>query len=106
MRRIKNPKPNEYVLITKYSDHDPNDPWALGWFTRKNNWKGTSTYYIKDENGNESSYPKYKNCFRLTLDEGKDWMSLYGPQSFIDPDFRVVRFVGTNEKDYTIEDLG
>lgn len=77
MRKIKNPKPNEYVLITKYSDHDPYDPWALGWFTRKGDWKGTTTYYIKDENGNESTYPKYRHCFRLTLEEGRERMRLY-----------------------------
>ena len=77
MRRIKNPKPNEYVLITKSSDHNPFSPWALGWFTRKDDWKGKTTYYIKDENGNESTYPKNFYCFRLTIDEGRDWMRKY-----------------------------
>lgn len=77
MRKIKNPKPNEYVLITKYSDHDPYDPWALGWFSRKSKWGDVTTYYIKDENGKESKYPKYRYCFRLTLDEGKEWMRLF-----------------------------
>lgn len=77
MRKIKNPKPNEYVLITKYSDHDPYDPWALGFFSRKGDWKGKTTYYIKDENGKESQYPKYKHCFRLSLEEGREWMFLY-----------------------------
>lgn len=37
MRKIKNPKIDEYVLITKYSDHDPCDPWALGFFHAKMN---------------------------------------------------------------------
>ncbi len=77
MRKIKNPKPNEYVLITKYSDHDPYDPWALGWFSRKAKWGNVTTYYIIDENGNESKYPKYQHCFRLTLEEGRERMRKY-----------------------------
>ena len=76
MRKIKNPKPNEFILVTKYSDHDPNDPWALGWFTRKGNWKDKITYYVKDEYGYESLYPKYRYCFRLTSDDIKHWISL------------------------------
>ena len=45
MRKIKNPKIDEYVLITKYSDHDPCDPWALGFFSRKDEWKGKTVRY-------------------------------------------------------------
>jgi len=82
MRKIKNPKSNEYVLITKYSDHNPKDPWALGWFSRKAKWGDITTYYILDENGVESDYPKLRHCFRLTLEEGKEWMRLfYHPSS-------------------------
>lgn len=81
MRKIKNPKIDEYVLITKYSDHDPCDPWALGFFSRKDEWKGKTTYYVKDANGKESKYPKYKHCFRLTFDEGKMWWYLYGQKN-------------------------
>lgn len=77
MRKIKKPKPNEYVLITKYSDHDTYDPWALGWFSRKAKYGDATTYYIVDENGNESKYPKYRHCFRLTLEEGREWMKLH-----------------------------
>lgn len=77
MRKIKNPKPSEYVLVTKYSDHDLGDPWALGWFSRKGDYAGETTYYIKDENGKESDYPKYRHCFRLTIEEGKNLIYMY-----------------------------
>lgn len=79
MRRIKNPKPNEYVLISRYPfiRKYPYTPWALGWFTRKGDRGGKTTYYIKEEHGNESTYPKYFYCFRLTIDEGRNWMYLY-----------------------------
>jgi len=30
MRRIKIPKIGEYVLVTKWGDKDPYDPWYVG----------------------------------------------------------------------------
>lgn len=77
MRRIKNPKPGEYVLLTKFSDKDVCDPFFLGFYSHKRIIGDTVNYYATDNSGKLSLYPKYRYCHRLTAQEGKDFIEKY-----------------------------
>jgi len=68
MRKIKIVKIGDYVLVTRWRDKDPNDPWRVGYI----NGYGVDTlgnyYKVKDSE-------KYWRCvFRLTLKEGQEWI--------------------------------
>lgn len=86
MRRIKNPKSGEYVLLTKFSDKDVCDPWFLGFFSHKILIGNTVNYYAKDNSGKISEYPRYRYCHRLTAQEGKDWIDKYKMSPYYNAD--------------------
>ena len=75
MRLIKNPKPNELVLVTKWYKEDLGDPWAIGYFSHKKLWaNGRTTYFVTDEKGDLIKYPSYYHCYRITREEAiKRW---------------------------------
>jgi hypothetical protein len=74
MRESINPKIGDYVLVTKYSDHDPHDPWYIGTLFKISIYKNFMTYTIwEDEKKRE-----YQNCFRITAEEGESWITKYG----------------------------
>lgn len=66
MRRIKNPKIGEYVLLTRWSDRGHYDPWELGFLK--------AFFVDSDGKGYKISERWYRNCFRLTKEEGHEWM--------------------------------
>lgn len=68
MRKIKNPKIGEYVLLSRWSDHDVYDPFEIGFLTQIRITKQTTYYSIGER--------EFKNCFRLTPKEGKEILSL------------------------------
>ncbi len=71
MRKIKNPKIGEYVLVTKYSDKDPNDPWCVSFLTDilvRENYK---RYKVEDNNR------EWRHVFRITKEDGKEWLNNY-----------------------------
>jgi len=68
VRKIKHPKIGEYVLLTKWRDKDPEDPWCLTFLE----------YYFEAVDGffykGEENERLYNHCFRLTKEEGHEWM--------------------------------
>ncbi|MCR5319096.1 MAG: hypothetical protein K6E22_12790 [Treponema sp.] len=78
MRKIKNPRPGEYVLVTKYRKEDLGDPWAIGFFSYKKEWpNGKVTYHVNDGDGNEILYPSYYHCYRITKEEADERFEEY-----------------------------
>jgi len=71
MRKIKHVQLNQYVLVTKFSDKNPNDPWYIGLIKEygvdyKNNYyrvKGSDRYW--------------RNVFEITVEEGNKWIIRY-----------------------------
>lgn len=72
MRKIKNPKFGEYVLVSRWGDHDPYDPWQIGTLEgiTKNKY---GTFYKVHQN--DRWFP---NCFRITAEEGQEYIRLFG----------------------------
>lgn len=71
MRKIKWPKIGQYVMVTKYSDKDPQDPWYIGFICEITYNKNEVLYKVNGSNR------IWKNCFKITKEEGDDWLSLY-----------------------------
>ena len=67
MRKIKRPKIGQYVLLTKYRDRDPLDPWVLGFVETILEDKTGFSYRCKD------SKRFLRVCFKLSFDEGSEW---------------------------------
>jgi len=65
MRRIKCPAIGEYVLATRWRDHDPFDPWCLGFVKSVNK---NSMHYVVEGSGRQ-----WCNVFRISKAEGARW---------------------------------
>lgn len=64
MRRIKNQKDGEYVLLTRYPDRDINDPWFLGFYAGYQIINGEKFYFGAYNNG--KLYTRgFNYCFRI-----------------------------------------
>lgn len=59
----------DYVLATKYSDGDPGDAWALGFYDGKRNGR----YFVVDNNGNQMRHNGYRAVGRVRQDVG-EWL--------------------------------
>lgn len=76
MRKVKNPKFGEYVLVCRWGDHDPHDPWYIG-----------ALHGITKSPEGKMGYKVhqcerwFQHCFRLTNEEGREWIELYGDKS-------------------------
>ena len=71
MRKIKRPKVGEYVLVSRYSDKDFNDPWYVGWISEVGEDKRGMFYKCE---GNDRPY---RHCWRMTKQDGHDWFDSY-----------------------------
>jgi hypothetical protein len=68
------PKAGDYVLATKYSDGDPGDNWALGFYTGSDTLSGTSLrHYVKDAAGNNIRGNGFRRVARIRKDVGR-WL--------------------------------
>jgi len=72
MKKLKYPEIGQYVLVTKFSDKDPIDPWYIGFVN-----------YVRCDNNVyscrvEGSTRLWNNFFSLTKKEGDAWLSKYG----------------------------
>lgn len=72
MRKIKRPQIGQYVLVTKYSDKDPQDPWYVG-FVNSIIIRADSVAFTVDGSSRE-----WRNCFKITDEEGKRWLEMFG----------------------------
>lgn len=71
MTDTRQPNIGDYVLATKYSDGDPGDNWALGFYTGSDSLGGTSVrHYVKDSAGNNIRGNGYRRVARIRKDVG------------------------------------
>lgn len=72
MREIRNPKSNEYVLLTKDADRNPEEPFLLCYFGYKAVFPNGCVSYVGwlPDKGFVGYNGKYKHCFRI--EEGDD----------------------------------
>lgn len=71
MRKIKHVKIGCYVLLSRWSDHDLEDPWYIGFineygFDKKGPW-----YRCKGNHG------YFRNCFKITKEEADEIFAKY-----------------------------
>ena len=64
----------DYVLATKYSDFDPQDPWRVGYVVRIIKDKRGETYIVGEHDGTWSDFREYKHCRKITPEQGKAWI--------------------------------
>ena len=71
MRKIKNPKAEEYVLLTKFADRNPEDPFLLCYFAYKAVYPNGSISYVgaNPEKGIVGYNGEYRHCFRIATDD-------------------------------------
>ena len=67
MKLNKNFKLGEYVLLSKYSDYDPQDPWEIG-FIQTLTFDDDGVVFAKAK-GRFYGYAK-----RISKEFGRDWM--------------------------------
>ena len=75
MRKVKHVKIGEYVLVSKYSDHDIEDPGYVG-YIREYGVDETGPYYRV-----HGSNRYWRNVFRISLIEGIEriqWAQMIG----------------------------
>ena len=68
-RRRKQPKIGDYVLLSKYSDIDANDPWCIGILGRIITDKMGTRYYTED------FYRGFKNAKIIKAHEGHELLN-------------------------------
>lgn len=56
----------DYVLATKYSDGDPQDHWAVGFYDRKEG----NRHYIVDNYGKQMRMNGFRRVMKITLECG------------------------------------
>ena len=76
LRPLKNPKPAELVLLTKYSDKNPGDPWSICYYAYKAVYPDGAIRYV-GHNGEDSFVGcngEYRHCYRLTEELKQMWL--------------------------------
>lgn len=68
------PQLGDYVLATKWSDGDPGDPWAVGFYAGLDTFVPSSPrHMVKDAKGEIIRANGYRRVGRITHDIGK-WL--------------------------------
>jgi len=76
MRKVKNPKIGEYVLVTHWCDKDMNDPWNVGYLNAilvEDRGDGPAKYYRV-----EGSQRWFRHCWRISEEEGRERLEAIG----------------------------
>lgn len=67
------PEKGDYVLATKYSDGDPGDPWAVGYYLGNFDHYGQTRHLVGDENGKSFRANGYRCVGPVAADFG-NWL--------------------------------
>lgn len=59
-------EPGDYVLATKWSDGDPNDPWAIGFYAGKLR----DRYLVVDQSGVQFRPGGFRRIMRISAERG------------------------------------
>ncbi len=74
MTKPLEPKIGDYVLATKFSDGDPGDPWAIGFYAGLDmSVPSSPRHMVKDSTGKNIRPNGYRNVGRITHEIG-DWL--------------------------------
>lgn len=68
MRKIKRPKIGQYVLVTKYSDKSPLDPWRVGFVSEIVIREKSITCKV------DTDIREWRNIWSITKEEGAAWL--------------------------------
>jgi hypothetical protein len=86
MHRTKHPRIGDYVLLSKYSDRSPHDPWQVGFVSRIEKINGEMRYCVVE--GSQYDFPC---CWRITQREGKLICDAVHPRAADKPRKRKVK---------------
>lgn len=70
MRKFKHVDVGDYVLITRYGDKDPQEPWRVGFISEYGVDAGGNFYKA----GNDRRY--YRHCWKISKEEGETWLRI------------------------------
>lgn len=76
MRKIKWPKIGQYVLVTRWQDKDPNDPWCVGYVTEITIREKTISYKVR------GSKREWYHCWKISEMEGNWWLGSYTVKNY------------------------
>ena len=68
---MKNIKIGDYVLATKYTDGDPRDHFAVGFFKEILKYESEDRYTIIDNDGKEFRRNGFRRCEKISPKTGK-----------------------------------
>ena len=72
MRKIKLVSLGDYVLLSKYSDKDPQDPWVIGTI---------SEYGVDNNRGHfyrvSGCIRRYRHVWKISQEEGAEYLKFY-----------------------------
>jgi hypothetical protein len=71
MRKIKRPKIGQYVLVAKYSDKSPLDPWRVGFVTEIIIRENLVTCKV------DTDIREWHNFWNITKEEGAAWLETH-----------------------------
>ena len=69
MYRNKKLREGDYVLATKFTDGDPGDNWAVGFYDGENNGR----YLVIDNDGNQLRASGFRRIGKITAETGR-WL--------------------------------
>jgi hypothetical protein len=72
MRKIKNPKIGQYVLLTRWGDKSMNDPWQVGILEEIRIFKDGKLFKV------ENCDRYFKHCFNISIEEASERLKLAG----------------------------
>ena len=76
MQKIKNVKIGDYVLVARWGDKDPHDPWYVGFINEWGEDKRGRFYRV------EGSNRYWRHCWRISQEEGAEHLELYGSRFY------------------------
>lgn len=86
------PEMGDYVLATKYSDGDPGDPWALGFYAGelgvgndREQIKVAPRHLVNDSNGSSIRPGGYRRVARIRKDVGAWLLNVAAKQLELSP---------------------
>lgn len=74
MQKVKRPKLGEYVLVSRWRDLDPNDPWYVGILVGILDHVRGMGYYV------DGSNRQWQHAWRISKEEGVEWLKNFAQQ--------------------------
>lgn len=72
MKKIKRPKIGDYVLVSRWRDKSPYDPWRVGFVRCVTECENGITCNVNDDKRS------WSHIWRISREEGEEWLRMYG----------------------------